>query len=150
MTVRSLSNSRISTNVKQVAPLNSPTFTGSVNVPTPSASANAATKFYVDSVITNTQSASYTLALTDIGKIIEMNVSSANTLTVPLNSTVAFPIGTSIDVVQYGSGQTTLVAASGVTLRSNGSKLKLSGQYSAASLYKRGADEWITMGDLSV
>lgn len=150
MTVRSLANSKISTNVKEVAPLNSPTFTGSVIVPTPSASANPATKAYVDSVVTNTQTASYTLAASDAGKVIEMNVSSANNLTVPLNSSVAIPVGTSIDVVQYGSGQTTIVADGGVTILSSGSKLKLTSQYSAASLYKRGTDEWIAMGDLSV
>ena len=132
-----------------VAPLASPTFTGTVTVPTPSNSTDAATKQYVDSVTLNTQTASYTLALTDAGKVVEMNVASANNLTVPPNSSIALPVGTTIDIVQYGAGQTTIVAGSGVTIRSSGSKLKLTGQYSAATLYKRGTDEWVAMGDLT-
>ena len=98
----------------------------------------------------NTQTGtSYTLVLSDKGKIIEINNASANTLTIPPNSSVAFPIKTRIDIVQYGAGQTTFVAGSGVTIRSVDDKLALSSQYSSASLYKRGTDEWVLMGDLS-
>jgi hypothetical protein len=100
-------------------------------------------------VIPNTQTASYTLVITDGGGLVEMNVATANTLTVPPNSSVAFPIGTSTDVVQYGAGQTTITAGAGVTIRSSGSKLKLTGQYSGATLYKRATDEWVLLGDLS-
>ena len=39
----------------------------------------------------NTQTASYTLALTDYNGWVEMNVSTADNLTIPLNATVAFP-----------------------------------------------------------
>lgn len=99
--------------------------------------------------IENAQTASYTLVLTDAGKMVTMNNASANTLTVPLNSSVAFPINTRIDVIQYGAGQTTIAAASGVTIRSSGSNLKLSGQYSGGSLWKKASDEWILVGDLS-
>lgn len=97
----------------------------------------------------NTQTASYTLVLADAGKAVEMNVGSANNLTVPPNSSVAFPIGTVITVSQIGSGQTTLVAGAGVTLLSNGSKLKLTGQYAEASLRKRATDTWIVSGLLT-
>ena len=48
--------------------------------------------------IFNRQTSSYTLVLTDQSKIVEMNVGSANNLTVPLNSSQAFPIGTEIQV----------------------------------------------------
>lgn len=136
-------------NGSEIAKLSSPTFTGTVTVPTPVNSTDAATKAYVDSVVINTQTASYQLVLADAGEVIEMNVATANNLTVPLNSSVPFPIGTSIDIVQYGAGQTTIVATGGVTIRSSGNKLKLTGQYSAATLYKRGTDEWVAMGDLS-
>ena len=98
---------------------------------------------------TNTQTASYTLVLSDQSKNVEMNVATANNLTVPPNSSVAFPIGTQILVTQYGAGQTTLVAGAGVTIRSNGAKLKLQGQYAQASLIKRATDEWIVSGNLS-
>jgi len=57
------------------------------------------------------QSASYTLALTDDGDLVDMNVASANNLTVPANSSVTFPIGTQINILQSGAGQTTIVPA---------------------------------------
>ena len=96
----------------------------------------------------NTLTASYTLALSDSGKVVEMNVATANNLTVPPNSSVAFPIGTIIEIGQYGPGQTTIVPGSGVTIRSPGSKLKLTGQYSSCSLRKRATNEWWLVGDL--
>ena len=103
-----------------------------------------------ETLTTNRQTASYTLALTDNGKLVEMNVATANNLTVPLNSSVAFPIGTKIDIAQYGAGQTTVVATSGVTVRSAGGALKLAVQYSGASLVKIGTDEWYLFGDITV
>jgi hypothetical protein len=103
-----------------------------------------------DSVITtNRQTASYTLALTDASKLVEMNVATANNLTVPLNGTVAFPIGTQILLSQYGAGQTTVVATSGVTINSSGGKLKLNVQYSGATLIKIATNEWYLFGDIA-
>jgi hypothetical protein len=99
-------------------------------------------------VVTNRQTASYTLVLSDADKLVEMNVGSANNLTIPLNSSVAFPTGTQILLAQYGAGQTTIVATSGVTVRSNGGKLKLNVQYSGATLIKIGTDEWYLFGDI--
>ena len=101
-------------------------------------------------VTTTRQNASYTIALADRGKLIEMNSGSANNLTVPLNSSVAFPIGTNIDIIQYGAGQTTVVATSGVTIASAGGALKLSAQYSGASLVKANTDVWYLFGDITV
>ena len=101
-------------------------------------------------VVTNRQTASYTLALGDSNDLVEMNVATANNLTVPLNSSIAFPIGTKIDLAQYGAGQTTVVATSGVTVRSAGGALKLAVQYSGASLVKIGTDEWYLFGDITV
>lgn len=120
-------------------------------VVTPSSTDTLTNKTITAPVITfdtNTQTASYTLVLSDQSKNVEMNVTTANNLTVPPNSSVAFPIGTQILVTQYGAGQTTLVAGSGVTLRSNGAKLKLQGQYAQASMIKRGTDEWVVSGNL--
>jgi hypothetical protein len=95
----------------------------------------------------NTQTASYTLVLADAGKVVEMNVGSANNLTVPPNSSVAFPTGTFVNLGQYGAGATTIVAGAGVTIR-NRNGLALGGQYAVATLYKRGTDEWVAGGDL--
>jgi hypothetical protein len=100
-------------------------------------------------ITTNRQTASYTLVLSDADKLVEMNVGSANNLTVPLNSSVAFSTGTQILLAQYGAGQTTIVATSGVTIRSNGAKLKLNAQYSGATLVKIAENEWYLFGDIA-
>lgn len=97
----------------------------------------------------NTQTGSYTAVLGDAGKVVEMNVGSANNFTVPPNSSVAFPVNTRIDLAQYGAGQTSVVAGSGVTIRSASGHLKLTGQYSGATIYKRATDEWVLIGDLT-
>ena len=100
-------------------------------------------------ITTNRQTASYTLALGDANKLVEMNVATANNLTVPLNSSVAFPIGTQLNVSQYGAGQTTIVATGGVTIRSASGNLKIASQYVAVSLVKIATDEWYCFGNLS-
>jgi len=96
----------------------------------------------------NTQTTSYTLALSDATNMVETNSSSTTSITVPPNSSVAFPIGTSVDVFQKGTGQTSIVAGSGVTIyRTPG--LKLRAQYSGGTLTKRDTDTWILSGDLT-
>lgn len=124
--------------------------------PDPSFADDMATQAELDAVVSslsavtkNTQTASYTLTLGDAGCVVEINNGSANTLTVPPNSGVAFAIGTIIEIHQYGAGQTTLTAGVGVTINSPSSKLKLTGQYSSATLRKRATDEWQAIGDLS-
>ena len=100
-------------------------------------------------LITSAQTASYTLVLTDSSDLVEISNASANNLTVPLNSSVAFPVGTQINILQTGVGQTTVVATGGVTI--NGAPgLKLRTQWSAATLIKRATDTWVLVGDLSV
>jgi hypothetical protein len=100
-------------------------------------------------ITTNRQIASYTLAIADRGKLVEMNVATANNLTIPLDSSVAFPIGTEIEIAQYGAGQTTIVATGGVTIRSASGNLKIASQYVAISLIKIGTNEWYCFGNLS-
>jgi hypothetical protein len=96
----------------------------------------------------NTQTANYTLVLGDgINTIVEMNSASTRTVTVPPNSDVAFPVGTQIPLTRYGAGSLTVVAGSGVTINT-ASTLVLRSQYSMASLYKRGTNEWVIAGDL--
>jgi len=91
----------------------------------------------------------YTLVLTDAGKIVTCSNASAITLTVPPNSSVAFPTNSRIDLLQYGVGQVTIAAGSGVTIYSSGSKLKLTGQYSGATLWKKASDTWVLIGDIT-
>ena len=93
---------------------------------------------------------STTALLTDDGKLITMSNASANTFTVPPNSSVAFGIGTQLNIAQLGAGQTTIVAGAGVTLNSAGAKLKLSAQYAIATCVKTDTNEWFVVGNLSV
>lgn len=96
--------------------------------------------------VVSTKTASYTLALADAGTTILMNVATANNLTVPPNSSVALPIGTEIQIAQKGAGATTIVAGSGVTIRSLYNMLKLLGQYAGVHLKKVDTDEWYAWG----
>lgn len=91
----------------------------------------------------------YTLVGSDAGKLIKMTNAAANTLTVPPSSSVNFDIGVTINVVQYGAGQTTLTAGSGVTIYSYNSALGITGQYGQAVLTKCDTDLWIAAGLLS-
>jgi hypothetical protein len=95
----------------------------------------------------SSKTAAYTLIATDVGTLVEINMASANTLTVPTNASVAYPIGAQINLLQTGAGQVT-VGGAGVTI--NGTPgLKLRAQWSAATLIKRGTDTWVLIGDLS-
>jgi hypothetical protein len=103
--------------------------------------------FASSNVITNAQAASYTLVLADKDKLVEISNGSANTLTVPLNSSVAFPIGTQITILQTGTGATTLTATGGVTINATPG-LILRAQWSSATLIKRAENTWVALGDL--
>jgi hypothetical protein len=78
-----------------------------------------------------------------------MDVGTSNTLLVQANSTVAFPIGTEIQILQYGVGQTTITPAGGVTLRSKSGQLKIANQYTGVTLVKVGTNEWYVIGNLA-
>ena len=90
----------------------------------------------------------YTLALTDVAKVVSLTNAASITLTIPTNATVAFPTGTQILLYQGGAGQVT-VSGAGVTIRAQGSKTKISGQYAVAGLLKVGTDEWVFFGNTS-
>jgi len=101
--------------------------------------------------LNNQTGTSYTLVLTDDSKYVRMNNAAANTLTVPLNSTVAFPIGTQMHIRQVGAGQTTLAGAGSPAVVINSSEtLKLNKQHSTATLIKVATDEWDLLGDLEL
>jgi hypothetical protein len=98
-------------------------------------------------VATNQKTGSYTLALGDAQSVVEMNAAAANTLTVPPNSSVAYPVGTSILVVQAGAGQTTIAGGAGVTVNSY-LGLNIIGQWAGCTLIKRATDTWVAVGGL--
>jgi hypothetical protein len=100
------------------------------------------------------ETASYTAVLANNGQLVTMSVGSANTFSIPTNASVAFPIGTQINVLQIGTGQTTIQAVtSGTTsILSTGATAaqpKLRVRYSAATCVKAGTDLWYVFGDIA-
>jgi hypothetical protein len=98
------------------------------------------------------KTASYTPVLADANRIVEVSSSSSTTLTVPPDSSVAFPVGTVLGVYQLGLGTVTVTAGTGVTVESSTastSSRSLTGQYAEASLRKRAANTWVLAGDLT-
>lgn len=95
----------------------------------------------------------YTFVLTDNrNKLITASNASAQTYTIPTNASVAFPIGSTINVIAIGTGQVTIQGNGGVTVASTGATAtapKLRAQYSAATMIKVGTDSWYVVGDLA-
>lgn len=92
----------------------------------------------------------YTLVLTDADKLVTLSNASAITMTVPPNSSVAFPIGTRVDLAQLGAGQVTVAQGAGVTINKPSTQgLKLVGQYSEATLTKYATDTWLLAGHIT-
>jgi hypothetical protein len=89
----------------------------------------------------------YTLTLADKGRIVTMSNASANTLTIPPNSSVAFPIGTIINALQIGAGATTIAGASGVTVNGlSAGTGEIDSRWQGAALTKIGTDSWVISG----
>lgn len=90
-----------------------------------------------------------TLALSDANTTILADSGSAQAVTVPLNTSVAFPVGTQLSFIQIGAGQLSFSPESaGVTLNSDTSKRKILVRYGAATLIKVATDSWILIGNL--
>ena len=109
-------------------------------------------EFASSTLITNAQTASYTLVLADKDKLVEVSNASANTVTIPTNASVAYPTGTQINILQTGAGQTTISGTSGVTVNSTGATTaspKLRAQWSSATVIKRGENSWVVIGDIA-
>jgi hypothetical protein len=115
------------------------------------ATATLTNKSLTDPKITQTingqTGTTYTLALTDHGRIVTLSNAAAITLTVPPNSSVAFPVGSSVDLIQIGAGQVTVAPGAGVTISKSMATLKFRAQYSVLSLVKIATDIWVLTGD---
>jgi len=110
------------------------------NVPAGAVFTDTAQTGYVGNV---KRGSAYTLVLGNAGSIVEMNVSAANTVTIPTDASVAFPVDTRIDIYQHGSGKSTVVGAAGVVVRGMvGSR----GQFLGMSLWKRATNDWVVFG----
>jgi hypothetical protein len=90
---------------------------------------------------------SYILEEKDSSQTILVNSASDLSVTIPVDS---FPIGSRVEIIRIGSAEVSIVASSGVTLRSKNSAKRLSLPYSGASLFKIDVNEWVLIGDLKV
>lgn len=90
--------------------------------------------------------ASHTLTIADIGRTVELNVGTANTVTVPAAAEQPFPVGVRLLICQVGAGTTTVSPVAGVTVRNAGS---ISARWGEVWLRKRDTDEWVLSGDVT-
>jgi hypothetical protein len=105
--------------------------------------ATSGTDYALPTETTNAQTVSYTLVLTDTSKLVTMNVSSANVLTIPTYASVAFPVGSWIDIQMLGAGITTITAASGVYLNTGLAGTYALSQYQRIRLINTANDNWL-------
>lgn len=117
-------------------------------VTTPKIADNAVTPAKISGAVNAQTGTTYTLVIGDAFKTVTMSNGSANTLTIPPNSSVAFAVGDRIDVVMLGSGTTSVTGGSGVTLNgvSTGTGA-IAAQYASASCLKIATDTWLLIGN---
>jgi hypothetical protein len=142
----------VSVSGNEVSVVAAPTFSGLVTASATGVafSDGTQTKIGVPSISTISQKTdSYTLSnLNERDVIIEISKGSATTLTIPTDGTVNYPVGTTLDIIQTGSGQVTIAGAGGVTVNATPG-LKLRTQWSSATLLKRASNTWLVFGDLT-
>jgi hypothetical protein len=120
--------------------------------PTGSTGATGPTGFGGVEAVNAQVGTTYTFVLTDRDDLVTASNSSSQTYTIPLNSSVAFPIGSLVNLIQIGTGQVTVQGAGGVTVASTGATSttpKTRAQYSVMTLIKAGTDTWYATGDVS-
>lgn len=100
------------------------------------------------SIVRATNSTSFTLGILNQGGVLLTTSGSATDVIIPTNATTAFPVGTTITVIQEGLGTVTISGAVGVTLRSAQSHNRLSHQYSVGNLVKTDTNVWYLYGDI--
>lgn len=87
----------------------------------------------------NTYTASHSFTLADRNKVVNMNNTSAATLTVEPDATTNFPVGSIIYVNRTNTGTVSLAAGAGVTLSKTGSFAQNEEIY----IRKRAANTWM-------
>jgi hypothetical protein len=106
-----------------------------------------------NAIAINNQTGNYTLVLTDIPAassyrgLVSINSSSASTITIPTNATVAFPLGSILYGLEKGTGATSFYGAAGVSLI--GLSITGGGQYSQGTAIQIGTDVWVITGNLA-
>ena len=84
---------------------------------------------------------------TDRYNRLEFDSSSAITVTIPTNINDPWPVGSSCEIMQAGTGKITVVGQSGVTLNAPDNQFKTRVQWSTLILEKRSLNGWLVSGD---
>jgi len=90
----------------------------------------------------------WNLSLDNIGQTLTFDSTTTWTVTIPPNSSVAFPIGSEIDFFRMNTGSVTFVPDTGVTLNSKNGNKSIAARYSGVSLFKFDTNTWLLVGDL--
>lgn len=98
--------------------------------------------------VVTTSSTARNLTLIDSQSVVLTSATLPVVINVLTNASVAFDIGTQINITQLGTGSVSITGSAGVTIRSSGNRYTLSQQYASATLIKIGTDTWLLAGDL--
>jgi hypothetical protein len=123
--------------------------TGSISASSYYGDGSNLTNLYTTPVIFSQQTSSYTISLSDLGKMVELSGSNPIEVIIPPNSQTQFPIGSQITFIGLGNQLNTFVTGSGVTILSVADKKNLFGQYSVATCVKKSTDTWYLFGDIN-
>ncbi len=108
---------------------------------------------YIDAeqsaVEVNPQTDSYTVTSADNGKDVWIAKETAAALTIPTQSSGAFPEKTYFFVTRAGAGSLAITGASGVTVNASGGRLNIAEQYGTVLVRKTASDTWLVTGNLS-
>lgn len=94
----------------------------------------------------------YTTVLADNGKLVTLSNASAVAVTIPLNASVAYPVGAQLNFAWVGVGAVTIQGAAGVTINSTGATPAVPAlrvRYSSATAIQTATDTWLVVGDIS-
>lgn len=99
--------------------------------------------------VTQQSGTAYTLTASDAQTMVEFTNPAAIGVTVPNNGSVPIPIGSTVNIAQDNTGTVTVIADSGVTIKSYANMLALIGRNAGATLYKTGTNTWRLFGNLA-
>jgi hypothetical protein len=101
-------------------------------------------------LVVSEKTAAYQVALADKNNLISVNSASTLQITVPANTTTAFPQGSQINIFRRGAGKVQIIGAGTASIVGTPGYF-LRAQYSSATLIKLdNADNWALVGDLSL
>ena len=110
---------------------------------------SAASWANVDITVSTATGTTYTPAVTDVNKLVQLNNAAAITVTVPAS---VFSAGQQVNIQQTGAGQVTVQGDGTTVLTSTGATLatpKTRAQYSAATIVCTYSNNFTVIGDLS-